>query len=95
MNETLKASITEGFKNTPLGIVRVRKNLNINHCSDVETENYLKETLSLTPIGNIETRGKNHYFKCVERNAILTVNSHSFTIITAKTISKSLSCENS
>ncbi|MEI6895548.1 MAG: DUF3781 domain-containing protein, partial [Colwellia sp.] len=42
-----------------------------------------------------ETKGKNHYFKCVERNAILTVNSHSFTIITAKTINKSPRIKNS
>lgn len=88
MNEALKVSIIKGFKNTSLGFLRIRKNLNITDFSDVETEEYLKETLFLTSIENIETKGKNHYFKCVERNAILTVNSHSFTIITAKTINK-------
>ncbi|MGC3837022.1 DUF3781 domain-containing protein [Moritella viscosa] len=89
MNEALKVSITEGFKNTPLGFVRIRKNLDITHLSDIETEEYLKEILASTPLDNIETKGKNHYFKCVERNATLTVNSHSFTIITAKTVNKS------
>lgn len=62
MNEALKASITNGFKNTSLGFLRIRKNLNIASFSDSETEAYLKEILSLTPIENIETRGKNHYF---------------------------------
>ena len=89
MNEALKVSIIKGFKNTPLGFVRIRKNLNITHFSDIETEGYLKEVLLSTPLEDIETKGKNHYFKCVERNAILTVNSHSFTVITAKTINKS------
>ena len=88
MNEALKASIMNGFKNTSLGFLRIRRNLNIASFSDSETEAYLKEILSLTPIENIETKGKNHYFKCFKRNAILTVNSHSFTIITAKTINK-------
>lgn len=88
MDDALKASITKGFKNTTLGFVRIRKNLDIMGLSDTETVAYLKETLSLTSIENIETIGKNHYFKCVERNAILTVNSHSFTIITAKKLIK-------
>lgn len=57
--------------------------------SDVEEE-YLKETLSLTSIKHIETIGKNHYFKCFDRNALLTVNSHSFTIINTKLISKNI-----
>ena len=88
MNEVLKESIIKGFKNTALGFLRIRKNLEIMELSDAETEEYLKETLSLTSLENIETKGKNHYFKCFERNAILTVNSHSFTIITAKIINK-------
>lgn len=95
MNQALKVSITEGFKNTALGFVRIRKNLNVTHFSDVETEVYLKDILLSTPLEDIETKGKNHYFKCVKRNAILTVNSHSFTIITAKTINKSLWVKNS
>ena len=95
MNQALKVSITKGFKNTPLGFVRIRKNLNVTHFSDIETEGYLKEILLSTPLEDIETKGKNHYFKCVERNAILTVNSHSFTIITAKTINKNPRIKNS
>lgn len=88
MNEVLKASITKGFKNTPLGFLRIRKNLKIMELSDMETQEYLKEIIVLTSMENIETKGKNHYFTCFERNVILTVNSHSFTIITAKMITK-------
>ncbi len=69
-----------------MGFIRIRKNLNIANSSDNETESYLKKIILSTPIENIETKGKNHYFKCFEHNAILTVNSHSFTIITAKQI---------
>ena len=95
MNEALKVSITEGFRNTPLGFDRIRNNLNINHFSDIETERYLKIILLSTPLEDIVTVGKNHYFKSIERNAILTVNSHSFTIITAKVINKNRVVENS
>ena len=86
MNEILKISISNQFRNTPMGFIRIRKNLNISNSSDIETENYLKKIILSTPIEDIETKGKNHYFKCFEHNAILTVNSHSFTIITAKQI---------
>ena len=84
MNDAVKASIIEGFRNTPAGFVRIRKNLNITRLSDRETEHYIRAILIATLLEDIETKGKNHYFKCVERNAMLTVNSHSFTIITAK-----------
>ena len=86
MNEILKISISNQFRNTPMGFVRIRKNLNISNLSNSETENYCKKIILSTPIEDIETKGKNHYFKCFEHNAILTVNSHSFTIITAKQI---------
>jgi hypothetical protein len=86
LNEILKISISNQFRNTPMGFIRIRKNLNISNSSDSETENYLKKILLSTPIEDIETKGKNHYFKCFKHNAILTVNSYSFTIITAKQI---------
>jgi len=86
LNEILKISISNQFRNTPMGFVRIRKNLNISNLSNSETENYCKKIILSTPIEDIETKGKNHYFKCFEHNAILTVNSHSFTIITAKQI---------
>jgi hypothetical protein len=89
MDDDLKTTIAEQFKNTELGFLRIKANLNITHFSDGETEKYLNQIILSTPLEHIETKGKNHYFKCHEYNAILTVNSHSFTIITAKQIKKS------
>ena len=86
MNEILKISIFNQFRNTPMGFIRIKKNLNILNLSDNKTENYLKKIILSTPIWDIESKGKNHYFKCFKHNAILTVNSHSFTVITAKQI---------
>lgn len=86
MDEILRTSIANNFENTPMGFLRIRKNLDICHFSDSETEVYLKKVISSTLLEDIETRGKNYYFRCSEKNAILTINSHSFTVITAKTI---------
>lgn len=86
MHENLKASIADNFKNTKLGFLRIRKNLQIEDYSDIETEKYLREILLSTPIGHIEKKGKNYYFSSYDFNAILTVNSYSLTIITAKLI---------
>jgi len=86
MNETLRTSIADKFRNTALGFSRIRRNLEIVRFSDSETEIFLKKIILSTLLENIETKGKNHYFKCFEYNAILTVNAHSFTIITAKKI---------
>ncbi len=86
MKNNLKSSITENFKNTELGFLRIKRNLQINNYSDSKTENYLREIIKSTPLESIETRGKNYYFSNAKFNAILTVNSHSLTIITAKKI---------
>jgi hypothetical protein len=88
MNETLRTSIIDKFKNNSLGILRIKKNLNVIHFTDMETEKYLRKIILSTPLEEIETKGKNHYFNCFEYNAILTVNSNTFTIITAKQIYK-------
>ena len=88
MNESLKLSISNEFRNTQMGFVRIKKNLHINHLTDDNTEVYLKEIILSTAIENIESIGKNHYFTNSKYNAILTVNSHTFTIITAKQINK-------
>ncbi len=84
MNKNLKASIVENFKNTELGFLRIKRNLQIEHYSDLETESYLKEIILSTPLSYIESIGKNHYFRNAKYNAILTINSHSLTVITAK-----------
>lgn len=88
MENNQKSTIADQFKNTELGFLRIKKNLSIVHFSDEETEIYLRKIILSTPLEYIETKGKNHYFKCFEYNAILTVNAHSFTIITAKQINK-------
>lgn len=88
MNETLKQSISNKFKNTQMGFIRIKKNLNISNFSDEKTEMYLKKIILNAPIEDIESVGKNHYFKCLQHNAILTVNSHTLTVITAKQIDK-------
>ncbi len=88
MKETLKNSIANQVRNTPLGFIRIKRNLNLIHLTNEETEAYLKKVILSTPIEDIETKGKNHYFKSVTNNAILTINSYTLTIITAKQIVK-------
>ncbi|MEI6608255.1 MAG: DUF3781 domain-containing protein [Deltaproteobacteria bacterium] len=88
MNVNLKTSIADKFRNTSLGFVRIKNNLSINHFTDNETEKLLRKIILSTPLSDIATKGKNHYFKCLEYNAILTVNSYTFTIITVKIIKK-------
>ncbi len=55
MNEILKTTIANNFKNTALGFLRIRRNLDIVQFSDTETEVYLKTIISLTPLEDIET----------------------------------------
>ena len=88
MNETQRMLIADGFRNTPLGFMRIKRNLNIIEFTDSETEYYLRKIILSTTMEDIEKKGKNYYFKCFEHNAILTINSHSLTIITAKQINK-------
>ncbi|WP_028313441.1 DUF3781 domain-containing protein [Desulfatibacillum aliphaticivorans] len=86
MDEDLRTTIADQFKNTQLGFMRIKKNLGITHFSDIETEKFLKRIILATPIAAIESKGKNHYFTCSAFNAVLTINANSFTIITAKKI---------
>ncbi len=84
MDEVARKTIAENCKNTPLGFLRIRTNLGLLQFSDMETEAYLRKIIALTRLDDIEKKGKNYYFKCLEKNAVLTINSHSLTIITAK-----------
>ncbi len=86
MNKNLKKAISENFKNTKLGFLRIRKNLKIDDYSDHETESYLRKIIISIPLEYVISKGKNHYFECAKFNVILTINSHSFTVITAKQI---------
>jgi len=88
MNVALRKSIADQLKNTSLGFIRIKRNLSLIHFTDNETEKYLRKIILSTPLEDVETKGKNHYFKCLEYNAVLTVNAHTFTIITAKQIDK-------
>ncbi|MFO7599855.1 MAG: DUF3781 domain-containing protein [Candidatus Desulfacyla sp.] len=88
MNETLRTKIADQFRNTPLGFSRIKRNLGITRSSDGEIERILRKIILSTPLDNVETKGKNYYFKCFEYNAVLTINSHTLTIITAKKIMK-------
>ena len=88
MNKKLKTLIANQFRNTSLGFLRIKRNLDIINFSDSATEDFLRKIILSTPLPEIETKGKNYYFKCLEYNAILTINSYSFTIITAKQIKK-------
>ena len=62
---------------TPMGIDRIRKNLKLD-LGDVAS--YCK-SLILNPKCHITKQGKNWY--CEFKSTIITVNSHSYTIITA------------
>lgn len=63
---------------TDLGVIRIKKNLNI--VSDVTS--YCK-SLILNNSSKIYKKGKNWY--CEKDNVRITINSYSYTIITAHT----------
>lgn len=62
---------------TPMGVERIKRNLRLSE-GDVVT--YCKEKIA-SPNCEITKRGKNYY--CKIDDIIITVNSFSFTIITA------------
>lgn len=68
------------IKTTPLGVERIKKNLNID-CSDVI--GYCKELIQ-SELLIVSKKGKNYY--CIVNNCCLTINSYSYTIITAHLI---------
>jgi hypothetical protein len=88
MNKALRKSIADRFRNTSLGLLRIKRNLGLISYSDIETEDLLRTMILSTPLEGVETKGKNHYFRCSAFNAILTVNANTFTVITAKRIDK-------
>ena len=61
---------------TDMGVLRIKKNLNI----DTDVVEYCKDKI-LDKNCNIYKKGKNYY--CEIDNIIITVNSYSYTIITA------------
>ena len=61
---------------TPMGAERIKRNLSID-CDPVQ---WCKAAI-LSPEAEITRQGKNYYIKA--KGAVITVNAHSFTIITA------------
>lgn len=76
MNDELLANI-ERLHTTDMGITRIKTNLGLD-CDDVVA--YCRN-LALSPEATIERRGKNWYVMAA--GAIITINAHSYTIITA------------
>ena len=68
---------TDKIHSTPMGIERIRKNLGLDSPDAVR---YCKSKISDKNC-NIYKRGKNWY--CETENIRITVNSYSYTIITA------------
>lgn len=68
---------------TPMGIDRIKRNLSI----DVDPVQWCKAAI-LSPEAEIARRGKNYYITA--KGAVITVNAHSFTIITAHRIKEKL-----
>jgi len=61
---------------TELGVSRIKRNLNINE----DVVEYCKKII-LNKNSDIYKKGKNYY--CENNNIIITINSYSYTIITA------------
>ena len=76
MNKDLINNINK-IHTTEMGIDRIKKNLNLDTNDVVE---YCKNKL-LDKNSNIYKKGKNYY--CEIDNIIITINSYSYTIITA------------
>ena len=80
MSETLRSDLLlnlNSLHTTEMGIERIKKNLSID-IDDVV--NWCRQKIS-NPNANIIRRGKNYYITI--DNCIITVNAHSYTIITA------------
>ena len=75
MNKELLNNIKK-IHTTTMGIDRIKKNLNIN----TDVVEFCKNKI-LDKNCNIYKQGKNYY--CEIDNIIITINSYSFTIITA------------
>ena len=68
---------------TPMGAERIKRNLRL----DGEPVQWCKAAM-LSPEAVIERKGKNYYI--TSKGAVITVNAHSFTIITAHRIKENL-----
>lgn len=80
MNKEILLSNIDKIHTTVMGIDRIKKNLKLDKNDVVE---YCKNIV-LDKNCNIYKQGKNWY--CEMDNIKITINSHSYTIITAHTI---------
>ena len=62
---------------TAMGVIRIKRNLNL---ANIDVVSYCKSKI-LDKNCNIYKKGKNYY--CEINNIIITINSFSYTIITA------------
>lgn len=79
MNKEILLANIDKIHTTEMGISRIKKNLKLNNNDIVE---YCKNQI-LNKSCNIYKKGKNWY--CEIDNIIITINSYSYTIITAHT----------
>jgi|GEM_PF-2945131 len=84
ITEVVRQHIADNFKNTELGLVRIRKNLSLAAFTDSEVVKHCKMIILSTPINEIELKGKNYYVRSTKFSAVLTINRSSLGIITAK-----------
>ncbi len=80
MNKEILLSNIDKIHTTEMGIDRIKKNLKLDTNDVVE---YCKNKV-LDKNCNIYKQGKNWY--CEIENIIITINSYSYTIITARTL---------
>ena len=76
MDKNILLSNIDKIHTTNMGIIRIKRNLNI----DNDVVLYCKDKI-LNNKCNIIKKGKNYY--CEIDNIIITINSYSYTIITA------------
>ncbi len=77
MNKEILLSNIDKIHTTKMGVDRIKKNLKIDN---VDVSDYLCKKI-LSDKCKITKRGKNYYIEI--DNIIITINSYSYTIITA------------
>ena len=84
--ESTRAFLAKNFKNTELGLVRIRRNLALLTLSDAEIVDHCRKIKLSIPAEAVTIIGKNFYLRSKEHSAVLTINRSSLGIITAKKI---------
>ncbi len=84
ITEGTKAFVQNNFKNTELGLRRIKKNLQHDTYSDNQIIGHCRKIIGSIPLDDVEEKGKNYYFISKKYKVILTINKSSLGIITAK-----------